>query len=218
MSTHEDARPQGTLWQALTVFLVVLIILMYGILSLNSGAHIPLLCATTIVILYGHFCLKIPLSELESCIVEAAKGVPFLILLSVGMLIAAWMLCGTVPYLVYIGLRSISPALFLPLVLIICAILSTATGSSWMTCGMIGVAFLGISMGLGIPSGMTVAGIVSGCFFGDKQSYLSDFPVFCYRRDWGGHDTPHSLHTLYTWHGTADSLWYFSGIRLGIPQ
>ena len=77
---------------------------------------------------------------------------------------------------------------------------------------------LGRILGLGIPSGMTVAAIVSGCFFGDKQSYLSDFPIFCYRRDWGGHDTSHSLHTLYTWHGTADSLWYFSGIRLGIPQ
>lgn len=169
---------EGTLGQSIMVFILVIAVLMIGILGLKQSAHVPLIFATAVVTLYGRFVLHISLSDLEKTITVAAKEAPFLILLSIGILIASWVLCGTVPYLVYLGLELINPAWFLAFVCLMCTILSTATGSSWTTCGTLGVAFIGIAMGLGIPLGMTVGAIVCGAFFGDKQSPISDYAVF----------------------------------------
>lgn len=180
MDAKTAVRPEreATLGMSIVVFILVILSLMAGILGLGLSAHIPLIFAAFIVTAYGALVLRISLKDLEETIVNAAKDVPFLILLSIGILMASWVACGTVPYLVYLGLELINPSLFLAVVVLVCAILSTATGSSWTTCGTIGVAFLGVSMGMGIPLGMTVGAIVCGAFFGDKQSPISDYAVF----------------------------------------
>ena len=175
---QQTSAKAPTLGKFVIVFILVVAVLMFGILGLGLSAHIPLITATAIVTIYGRYFLGLTLADLESTIVEAVKDVPFLILLSIGILMASWVACGTVPYLVYLGLELINPSLFLAIVILVCSILSTATGSSWTTCGTIGVAFLGVSMGMGIPLGMTVGAITCGAFFGDKQSPISDYAVF----------------------------------------
>ena len=165
------------LW-SLIVFLIVIFVLMFGILGLGLSAHLPLLTSMLIVTVYGYFVLHISLDDMEKAVITSAKEAPFMILISIGILIASWVICGTVPYIVYLGLKLINPAWFLAFVCLACTILSTVTGSSWTTIGTLGVAFMGISLGLGIPLGMTVGAICCGAFFGDKQSPVSDYAVF----------------------------------------
>ncbi len=96
------------------------------------------------------------------------------ILMTVGMIIGVWILCGTVPLLVYYGLAILSPGIFLVAASIVCAIISLSTGTSWGTVGTVGLALVGIGEGLGIPMCFTGGAVVSGSFFGDKMSPLSD--------------------------------------------
>ena len=178
MKRAPKTERKGTLAESLAVFALVLAVLMYGILGLKLSAHLPLVAAIAVVTVYGRFCLRISLKELESSVAENAKGAPFLILLAIGVLIASWILSGTVPYLVELGLRFISPGWFLPFVLLICGLLAMVTGSAWTTCATLGVAFLAISISMEIPAGMTVAAVVGGAFFGEKQSPVSDVTAF----------------------------------------
>lgn len=97
-----------------------------------------------------------------------------LILLVIGILIGTWILSGVVPTMVYFGLKLISPSVFLLATCSICSIVSLATGSSWATAGTVGIAMIGVGSGLGIPLPMVAGAIVSGAYFGDKMSPLSD--------------------------------------------
>lgn len=97
-----------------------------------------------------------------------------LILLAVGMLIGTWIASGVVPLLIVYGLKLLSPGLFLVAACLICAVVSLATGSSWTTAGTVGVALIGIGTGLGVPMPMAAGAIISGSYFGDKMSPLSD--------------------------------------------
>lgn len=97
-----------------------------------------------------------------------------LILLVVGSLIATWILSGVVPTMIYYGLKIINPSYFLPVACISCAMVALSTGSSWSTTGTIGVALMGIGQALGIPVPMCAGAIISGAYFGDKMSPLSD--------------------------------------------
>lgn len=99
---------------------------------------------------------------------------PSMILLTVGILIGSWIASGTVPALIYYGIQAISPQFFLVSTLIFCSIVSLATGSSWATLGTAGIAMMGVSQSLGIPAGVTAGAIISGAYFGDKMSPLSD--------------------------------------------
>jgi len=124
----------------------------------------------------GHFYLKTSYQALEQ---KAIKSVgvslqAILILLVVGALIGIWILNGVVPTMIYYGIKIINPSLFLPITLVICSIVSLATGSSWSTVGTVGIALIGIGQTLGIPEGMVAGAIVSGAYFGDKMSPLSD--------------------------------------------
>ncbi|MBA2883122.1 NhaC family Na+:H+ antiporter [Desulfosalsimonas propionicica] len=96
------------------------------------------------------------------------------ILTIVGMIIGTWMLSGTVPVMIYYGLQVINPTFFLLAAMIICAIVSVSLGTSWGTMGTVGIALVGIGQGLGVPMPLTGGAIVSGAFFGDKMSPLSD--------------------------------------------
>lgn len=97
-----------------------------------------------------------------------------LILIVIGILIGTWILGGVVPTMVYFGLKLISPSVFLVATCGICAIVSLASGSSWATAGTVGVAMIGVGSGLGVPLPMVAGAIVSGAYFGDKMSPLSD--------------------------------------------
>lgn len=101
------------------------------------------------------------------------------ILMVIGMLIGSWIISGTVPMLMVYGLDLLSPAYFLPSVVIIASLISLATGTSWGTIGTIGLALMGIGESLGIPAYLTAGAVVSGAYFGDKISPLSDTTNFC---------------------------------------
>jgi NhaC family Na+:H+ antiporter len=100
--------------------------------------------------------------------------VPILILVLVGALAGTWLISGVIPAMVYYGLQVLSPSVFLPASVIICAIISIATGSSWTTSATVGIALIGIGGALGIDSGMIAGAVISGAYFGDKMSPLSD--------------------------------------------
>lgn len=97
-----------------------------------------------------------------------------LILMMVGLLIGSWIPGGVIPSMIYYGLKVLSPSIFLFAGCLLCCIVSLATGTSWGTAGTIGVALIGVGMGLGVDPGMTAGAIVSGAYFGDKMSPLSD--------------------------------------------
>ena len=100
--------------------------------------------------------------------------VPVFILLLVGALSGTWLVSGVIPAMVYYGLQVLSPEIFLPASVIIAAIISIATGSSWTTSATVGIALIGIGDVLGIPTGMIAGAVISGAYFGDKMSPLSD--------------------------------------------
>ncbi len=100
-----------------------------------------------------------------------------LILIAMGMLIGSWIVCGTVPLLIYYGLKAISPSWFLVTSLLLCTVMSLATGTSWGTIGTVGIALMGVSAGLGVPLHYTAGAVVTGAIFGDKLSPLSDTTV-----------------------------------------
>ena len=115
----------------------------------------------------------------EQMLEEVAKNVKstsgaLLILLMVGALAGTWLISGVIPAMIYYGLQILNPSIFLAACLIICALVSIATGSSWTTSATIGIALIGIGNALGISAGMTAGAVISGAYFGDKLSPLSD--------------------------------------------
>jgi NhaC family Na+:H+ antiporter len=124
------------------------------------------------------FLLRFRWEDMQQGIVESIhRAMPaILIMLCVGILIGSWMASGTIPMVIYYGLKLISPRFFLLTACLVCSITALATGTSWGTIGTVGVAFIGIAMGLGIPLGLAAGAIVSGAYFGDKMSPFSDIP------------------------------------------
>jgi NhaC family Na+:H+ antiporter len=120
--------------------------------------------------------LRFSWQEMERGIVDSIhKAMPaILIMLCVGILIGAWIASGTIPMIIYYGLKLISPKYFLVTACFVCSITSITTGTSWGTIGTLGVAFIGIALGLGIPLGPAAGAIVAGAYFGDKMSPFSD--------------------------------------------
>jgi len=100
--------------------------------------------------------------------------IPIMILFLVGALAGTWLISGVIPAMVYYGLQVLSPSIFLPACVIIAALISIATGSSWTTSATVGIALIGIGEALGIPLGMVAGAVISGAYFGDKMSPLSD--------------------------------------------
>lgn len=122
------------------------------------------------------FLNKATLQSMLAEIWENLKSVkiPILILLLVGALAGTWLVSGIIPAMVYYGLQVLNPSIFLPASVVIAAIISIATGSSWTTSATVGIALIGIGSALGIDSGMIAGAVISGAYFGDKMSPLSD--------------------------------------------
>jgi len=171
--------PKPTAAQAFTPLIVLVICVMLAYLVYGVYPHIPLFFAVAITAAIAIFWMGHKWSVVQDGML---KGINFaldavLILTIVGILIGAWIEGGIVPSIVYYGLQIISPQIFLAATLIICALVSVFTGSSWNSLGTVGLAMFVIGEGLGVPSGMTVGAIVSGAYFGDKLSPLSDTTV-----------------------------------------
>ncbi|UNU72658.1 Na+/H+ antiporter NhaC [Moraxella nasovis] len=137
--------------------------------------HIPLVCGIVITGLFVRF-RKRKWLGMENHMYKVVKvGLPAIVLLiTIGMLIAAWIKAGTVATILYYGFAIFSPSTFLAATCVLCAVLSLATGTSWGTVGTVGLALMGIGHGLGIPEPWTAGAVISGSFFGDKMSPLSD--------------------------------------------
>jgi NhaC family Na+:H+ antiporter len=128
------------------------------------------------VALIGGFFNKVPFTVMVNEVWENLKSVfvPLMILFLVGALAGTWLVSGIIPAMVYYGLQVLNPSIFLPASVIIAAIISIATGSSWTTSATVGIALIGIGSALGIPSGMIAGAVISGAYLGDKMSPLSD--------------------------------------------
>lgn len=163
------------LWLALLPVAFLVLVLAVQLRVFEGTAHLPLILASVVAAVIasalGHTWREIELGIAEG-IAIALRAI--LILMVVGMLIGTWILSGIVPILIDYGLRLLSPGYFLFAACLVCSIVSTATGSSWTTAGTVGVALMGVGDGLGISPAMTAGAIVSGAYFGDKMSPLSD--------------------------------------------
>lgn len=164
---------------AILTLMTTLIILMYQIFIVGGAPHIPLVFGIFITVIVGKL-HGFSWDEMqEGLIKNVTTSIPVLgIFMVVGMTIGTWILCGTVPLLTKLGLTIISPSFFLPATCIICALVSVFTGTSWGTVGTMGLALLGIGESMGVPSYITAGAIVSGAWFGDKMSPLSDTTNF----------------------------------------
>ncbi|WP_323787764.1 Na+/H+ antiporter NhaC family protein [Psychroserpens sp.] len=128
------------------------------------------------VAMIGGFMNKVPLRIMIIEVWENLKSVfiPIMILFLVGALAGTWLVSGVIPAMVYYGLQVLSPEIFLPASVVIAAVISIATGSSWTTSATVGIALIGIGTALGINPGMIAGAVISGAYFGDKMSPLSD--------------------------------------------
>ncbi|KJF26393.1 sodium:proton antiporter [Clostridium aceticum] len=169
-------KKQATLSHALIPIAFLIGILSLSIIKFGADPHIPLILAIIVAALVAIYLLGYTWGELEEGIIDTIKmGMQAsLILMVIGALIGTWILSGTVPTMIYFGLQLLSPGIFLVATVIICSIVSVATGSSWTTAGTVGIALLGVGQGLNIPAPMVAGAIISGAYFGDKMSPLSD--------------------------------------------
>ncbi len=175
MDTQEKTGKKPGLGLALLPILAMafLLIVGYGIYKIRP--QVLLVAAAGITGILAAI-LKLSWQEMQDGIVESIhKALPaILIMIGVGILIGSWIAAGTIPMIIFYGLKIISPKFFLVTACIVCSISSLATGTSWGTIGTLGVAFIGIAMAQGIPLGAAAGAIVAGAYFGDKMSPFSD--------------------------------------------
>jgi len=172
---HNPTRRRATLWQALTPVLLLIVFLGFNVLLFKGSPHLPLIGGSVVASIMGLF-LGFTWKDIEKGIVNGIVIAlqACLILMIIGILIGTWIISGIVPTMIYYGLKLLSPTIFLVATCLICALVSLATGSSWSTAGTVGIALIGVGQGLGIPLPMVAGAIVSGSYFGDKLSPLSD--------------------------------------------
>lgn len=161
------------------VFLVALLALnihVFGTDGLSGSNQIVLTLAAGVAGVLAIFRLRLSWDKLQKGIINSISAAmsSILILFLIGALAGTWMLSGIVPAMIYYGLQVLNPSIFLLAACAVCAIVSVATGSSWTTVATVGVALLGIGRALGFEEGITAGAIISGAYFGDKMSPLSD--------------------------------------------
>lgn len=168
-----QTEPPLALALAPILFLLALMGWAIGIEKIEP--HLPLLITAIFTAIAGRFAGR-SWEELQNGMLRGIQTglLAILILLVIGILIGLWIASGVVPLLIYAGLEILSTEVFLPAAALICAVISLATGSSWTTAGTVGVALMGVGAGLGLPAPMVAGAVVSGAYFGDKMSPLSD--------------------------------------------
>ncbi|WP_374757684.1 Na+/H+ antiporter NhaC [Staphylococcus sp. 17KM0847] len=149
--------------------------MLFTVVKLEQAPHIPLLIGTTVAIIIT-MCHGYEWDEVEEMMYKGIKhALPaVVIIMLVGLIIGAWIGSGIVAAMIYYGLKLISPTYFLAVVVVICGIVALAIGSSWSTMATVGVASMGIGISMGLSPGMVAGAVISGAYFGDKMSPLSD--------------------------------------------
>ncbi len=169
-----------SIWEALIPIIALVGMLAYNVFvfgddALSGSNQFILLLGAAVAALVGIF----NKTSFDTMMEEVAQNIKstagaILILLMVGALAGTWLISGIIPTMIYYGLQILNPSIFLAACVVICAIISVATGSSWTTSATVGIALIGIANALGISLGMTAGAILSGAYFGDKLSPLSD--------------------------------------------
>ena len=162
-------------WEAILLTISVLAIIGISIIGFDSAPHIPIIISILVLILYGMI-KGLSFNELQDGMVQGAQaaiGAIFLFFF-IGILISSWILGGTIPTLMDIGLRLVIPHFYYGVIFIITSVIGLCIGSSLTTAATIGATFIGISSALGLSLPITAGAVISGAFFGDKMSPLSD--------------------------------------------
>lgn len=195
----DATRREPSLGLSLIPVASLIAILFFTIVVLEGSGHIPLILGSVIAGAIAAARLGMSWPDIQAGmtkgIVAALPAVQ--ILMVVGLLIGVWIASGVVPVMILYGLKILAPGYFLVATLLICALISLATGSSWSTAATVGLAMMGVGQALGIPPAMTAGAVVSGAYFGDKMSPLSDTtnlaPAVA-----GTHLFAHIRHMVYT--------------------
>lgn len=164
---------------AVLITLQVLVIREFGSDALDGASQTALLIAAAVAVTMGMLFFKVPWRDIDHAISDNVRtiGGAILILFLIGAVSGSWMMSGVVPTMIYYGMKIVSPSVFLFIACIICALVSLVTGSSWTTIATIGIALMGIGTAHGYSMGWTAGAIISGAYFGDKISPLSDTTV-----------------------------------------
>ncbi|WP_313115026.1 Na+/H+ antiporter NhaC [Aequorivita sediminis] len=180
---NEDAVEnfELSIWEALIPVVALVIMLFYNVFvaygddALSGSNQFILLMGAAVAAIVGFF-NKVKFDQMIEEVASNIKSTAgaILILLMVGALAGTWLISGIIPTMIYYGLQILNPTIFLASCVIICAVISVATGSSWTTSATVGIALVGIADAMNIPLGMTAGAILSGAYFGDKISPLSD--------------------------------------------
>ena len=180
-SADNSKNKELSIFEALIPVVALILMLFYNVFfvfgdnALNGSNQFILLLGAAVAAIVGFF-KKTSYSQMLNEVSENLKSTTgaLLILLMVGALSGTWLVSGIIPTMIYYGLQLLNPTFFLVATVIICAIISIATGSSWTTSATVGIALIGIGETLGISLGMTAGAVLSGAYFGDKMSPLSD--------------------------------------------
>ena len=169
-----------SIFEAIIPIIILVGLLAYNVFifgddSLSGSNQFILLIGGAVASVVG-FRNKVSFSRMMDEVAENVKSTSsaIFILLMVGALAGTWLVSGIIPTMIYYGLQILNPTIFLPACLIICAVISVATGSSWTTSATVGIALIGIAGALDISLGMTAGAVLSGAYFGDKMSPMSD--------------------------------------------
>jgi len=170
-----------TLFEAILPIIILVGLLAFNVLyafgddALSGSNQFILLLGAAFAAIVG-FRNKVSYQAMMEDVSKNVKSTSsaIIILLLVGALSGTWLLSGIIPTMVYYGLQILHPTIFLPACVVICSVISIATGSSWTTSATVGIALIGIGSTLGMPIGMVAGAVISGAYFGDKLSPLSD--------------------------------------------
>lgn len=170
-------REISLIW-ALVPFMVMIVAMTLSVALFDDAPHIPLIIGGITAGLVA-WCNGYRWQEIEAALYEGIKQVlpALVILMLIGLLISAWVAGGLVGTMIYYGLELLSPHYFLPSIMLLCAVATLMMGSSWSTIGTLGVAGLAVGTSMGLSTPAVVGAIVSGSYFGDKMSPLSDTTV-----------------------------------------
>ncbi len=176
MSSSRSIRLSEALFPLIALIVMLAINVFYfKDASLDGSNQFVLLLGGAVAAIVG-FAKGVSYEEMMNAVAENLKSTSsaLLILLMVGALSGTWLLSGIIPTMIYYGIQLLNPSIFLLVSVLVCALISVATGSSWTTSATVGIALIGVGNAMGIPMGMTAGAILSGAYFGDKMSPLSD--------------------------------------------
>ncbi|MCT6924821.1 Na+/H+ antiporter NhaC [Metasolibacillus sp.] len=169
------AKTTPVFWEALIIVFVIIGVMSASIIKFSAPPHIPILIIVILLIAYG-LLKKVPFQQLQQGMMDGAQSglAAVFIFFLIGILISSWLISGTIPTLIYYGFSIVSASFFFAIVFIITCIIGITIGSSLTTVATAGVAFISIASALDLSLALTAGAIVSGAFFGDKMSPLSD--------------------------------------------